>query len=258
MVQDKRQDTQRHSRDWTQGERIAKYLARAGLGSRREIERYIMAGRVQVNGQVLNSPAFKVLAQDKVHVDGHLVEGKSALRLWRYHKPTGLVTTHRDEKGRATVFSSLPIQMPRVISIGRLDLNSEGLLLLTNDGDLARALELPAIGWVRRYRVRAFGVFKPEMLKQLKNGLDLGDVQTGSVEARLDRQQGHNVWLTLSLREGKNREVRRSLAAFGLTVNRLIRISYGPFQLGQLPRGAVAEVSSKHLQAQVGHLLKES
>jgi 23S rRNA pseudouridine2605 synthase len=238
-----------------EGERIAKHLARAGICSRREAERLIAERRVTVNGRVLDSPAFRVRPGSHVVVDGRPVPEAERTRLWRYHKPAGLVTSHRDPQGRPTVFAKLPPDMPRVVSIGRLDLNSEGLLLLTNDGALARRLELPATGWLRRYRVRVFGVASEEMLAPLARGVEVEGVRYGPVQASLDRVQGGNAWLTLSLREGKNREVRRVLEHLGLKVNRLIRLSYGPFQLGQLKRGDVAEVPPRVLRDQLGQTL---
>jgi 23S rRNA pseudouridine2605 synthase len=233
-------------------ERIAKVLARAGLCSRREAERWIADGRVMVDGAVLTSPAVTVTAANHVSVDGKPLGAPDRPRLWRYHKPAGLVTTHRDEKDRATVFAALPAELPRVISVGRLDLNSEGLLLLTNDGALARRLELPATGWVRRYRVRVHGMPQPERLAALERGVTIAGLAYGPIRAALDRIQGSNAWLTLALAEGKNREIRRVLEHLGLDVTRLIRVSYGPFQLGNLPRGAVAEVPQKALTEQLG------
>ncbi|MFP4003124.1 MAG: pseudouridine synthase [Alphaproteobacteria bacterium] len=234
------------------GERIAKVMARAGLCSRREAERWIAAGRVKVNGRVLTSPAVTVAPGDAVLVDGKPLPQAESARLWRYHKPPGLVTSHRDEQGRRTVFDALPDGMPRVISVGRLDVNSEGLLLLTNDGELARKLELPATGWLRRYRVRVFGRVTQEELDALKEGVEVEGVHYGPISARLDRQQGGNAWLTMSLREGRNREVRRVLTWLGYKVNRLIRVSYGPFQLGDLKPGAVREVPPRILRDQLG------
>ena len=233
-------------------QRIAKVLARAGLCSRRDAERWIADGRVAVDGTVLTSPAVTVTEASEIRVDGKPLPERDRARLWRYHKPTGLVTTHRDERGRATVFSSLPKELPRLISIGRLDLNSEGLLLLTNDGALARRLELPATGWVRRYKARVHGEIDPGRLAALERGIKVDDVSYGPIRARLERQQGSNAWLTLSLQEGKNREVRRVLEHLGYPVTRLIRLAYGPFQLGHLPRGAVEEVPRKALDEQLG------
>jgi 23S rRNA pseudouridine2605 synthase len=234
------------------GERIAKVMARAGLCSRRDAERWIAEGRVSVNGRVLDSPALVVGESDDIRVDGKPLAGPERTRLWRYHKPAGLVTTHRDEKGRPTVFEALPKTLPRVISVGRLDLNSEGLLLLTNDGGLARRLELPATGWLRRYRVRVHGAPDPAALASLAKGITIEGIAYGPIEARLDKTQGSNAWVTVGLREGKNREVRRVFEHLGLPVTRLIRLAYGPFQLGSLPRGAVEEVPGKVLKEQLG------
>ena len=230
---------------------MAKFLARAGVCSRRDAERLIADGRVKLNGKVLDTPAVKVKARDKVQVDGRLIGEAEPTRLWRYHKPSGLVTTHRDPAGRATVFQHLPADLPRVISVGRLDLTSEGLLLLTNDGALARRLELPSNGWLRRYRARAFGRVGQAELDRLKDGITVDGVRYGPIEARLERAAA-NAWITLSLSEGKNREVRRVLEALGLKVNRLIRIAYGPFQLGTLAPGAVEEIPRKVLKEQLG------
>jgi 23S rRNA pseudouridine2605 synthase len=235
--------------------RIAKAMARAGLCSRRDAERWIEAGRVTVNGALLKSPARDVGPSDKVLVDGKPMPTAEPVRLWRYHKPRGLVTTHRDPEGRPTVFEKLPPEMPRVMSIGRLDLNTEGLLLLTNDGALARHLELPSTGWLRRYRVRAHGKVTQEALDKLKDGIEVEGVRYGPIEAKLDSAQGSNIWLTLSLREGKNREVRNVLSTLGLDVNRLIRLSFGPFQLLDLTPGAVEPVRRRVLADQLGHAL---
>ena len=235
-----------------QGERIAKVIARAGLCSRREAEGWIAAGRVVVNGAVISSPAIDVAADDRIEVDGEPLPVKERTRLFLYHKPRGLVTTSADPQGRPTIFAKLPRHLPRLISVGRLDLNSEGLLLLTNDGGLARALELPETGWLRRYRVRALGHVTQQQLDTLRGGLTVDGIHYGSIEATLDREQGANVWLTLALREGKNREVRNVLGALDLKVNRLIRVSYGPFQLGELPEGGVVEVRTRHLREQIG------
>ena len=234
------------------GERIAKRLARAGLCSRREAERWIEAGRVAVDGRVLASPALVVGADARITVDGKPLAAAEPTRLWRYHKPKGLICTARDEQGRPTVFDALPKTLPRVVSVGRLDVNSEGLLLLTNDGGLARRLELPATGWTRRYRVRVFGRPDPERLAGLARGVTVEGVQYGPIEAALERQQGANAWLSLGLREGKNREVRRVMEHLGLTVNRLIRIAFGPFQLGRLAAGSLREVPAKVLADQLG------
>jgi len=233
-------------------ERIAKVMARAGLCSRRDAERWIAEGRVTVNGEVLTTPAVTVGPDNDIRVDGRPLPEPERARLWRYHKPSGLVTTHRDERGRPTVFGALPAELPRLVSIGRLDLNSEGLLLLTNDGALARRLELPATGWVRRYRVRVHGFVDPARLTALARGVAIDGIAYGPIRAQLDRQQGSNAWVTLSLQEGKNREVRRVLEHLGYPVTRLIRLAYGPFQLGHLARGAIEEVPKKVLAEQLG------
>jgi 23S rRNA pseudouridine2605 synthase len=233
-------------------ERIARRLARAGIASRRAAEILIAAGRVAVNGRVVQGPALNVTADDVVTVDGKPVAAPEPPRLWRYHKPAGLVTTERDEKGRDTVFAHLPADLPRVVSIGRLDLSSEGLLLLTNDGALKRRLELPSTGWVRKYRVRARGAPDDAALEPLRRGITVGGERFRPMSVKIDRQQGANVWLTIGLREGRNREVRRALEAVGLAVNRLIRVSYGPFQLGDLKPGEVEEVRPKVLREQLG------
>jgi 23S rRNA pseudouridine2605 synthase len=232
-------------------ERIAKAMARAGLCSRREAERWIAEGRVSVNGRMLTTPAFEVSPKDAVVVDGKPLPVPGPIQLWRYYKPKGLVTTHKDPQGRPTVFASLPPELPRVVSVGRLDFNSEGLLLLTNDGALARHLELPATGWLRRYRVRAHGRVSQEALDALKDGVEIDGVRYGPVEAALDSVQGANAWLTIGLREGKNREVRRILAHLGVDVNRLIRVSFGPFQLLDLKPGAVEPVKRRVLAEQL-------
>jgi len=234
------------------GERIAKRLARAGLCSRRDAERWIAEGRVKVDGTVLTSPALTVTEASDIRVDGKPIPSAEPTRLWRYHKPDGLVTSHRDERGRPTVFDRLPPELPRVVSVGRLDLNSEGLLLLTNDGELSRALELPARGWLRRYRVRVHGTVDPARLAALEGGITLDGMAYGPIRAVLDREQGSNAWLTVSLHEGKNREIRRVMEHLGLGVSRLIRIAYGPFQLGELARGAIEEVPRKVLREQLG------
>lgn len=238
------------SPDPADNDRVAKVLARAGVASRREVERLIEAGRVAINGQTLTTPAVKVEPGDIVTVDGEVIGGPEPVRLFRYHKPAGLVTTHADPKGRPTVFQHLPEGLPRVISIGRLDLATEGLLLLTNDGELSRALELPSTGWVRRYRARAFGYATQDRLDRLKDGVTVEGVRYGPIEARLDKATGdrdgaRNVWITLTLAEGKNREVRRVLESIGLKVNRLLRLSYGPFSLGDLGPGEVEEVGPR-------------
>jgi 23S rRNA pseudouridine2605 synthase len=234
------------------GERIAKVLARAGLASRRDAEEMVTQGRVTVNGRVINSPALDVTANDVVAVDGKALPPRERTRLFLYHKPRGLMTTHADPEGRPTVFDNLPEGLPRLISIGRLDFNTEGLLLLTNDGGLARVLELPDTGWLRRYRVRAHGEVTQAQLDQLKSGIEVDGVKYGSIDAMLERDQGANVWLVFAIREGKNREVRNVMAHLGLEVNRLIRVSYGPFQLGELAEGEVEEVKTRVLREQLG------
>ena len=240
-----------------EGERIAKRIARAGLCSRRDAETWIRAGRVAVNGTPVLTPALVLSDDDRITVDGQPLPEVARPRLWRYHKPAGLVTTHRDPQGRPTVFQALPASLGRVVSVGRLDLTSEGLLLLTNTGTLARRLELPATAWTRRYRVRAHGAVTPERLSVLAQGLTIDGVRYGPIEATLDRVQGANSWLTVSLKEGKNREIRRVLEHLGLTVNRLIRIAFGPFQLGTLAAGEVAPIPAKVVREQLGALLPE-
>jgi 23S rRNA pseudouridine2605 synthase len=236
----------------TKGERVAKLLARAGLCSRRDAERWIAEGRVALKGEVLTSPAINVSDPKELSVDGKPLPEAERARLWRYHKPAGLITTHRDEKGRATVFSKLPPDLPRLISVGRLDLNSEGLLLLTNDGALARRLELPENGWLRRYKVRVHGEIDPAQLTALEKGVTVDGVAYGPIHAALERKQGSNAWLIVSLREGRNREIRRVMTHLGLPVTRLIRLAYGPFQLGHLERGAIEEVPQRVLREQLG------
>jgi len=238
--------------DDKQGERIAKVMARAGLASRREAEAWIAAGRVSVNGAVITSPALNVTRSDRIVVDGQPLRARERTRLFRYHKPRGLVTTNSDPEGRPTIFRALPKDLPRLISIGRLDINTEGLLLLTNDGGLARVLELPATGWLRRYRVRALGRVMQPALDRLRAGLTVEGVHYGPIEATLDREQGANVWLTVGIREGKNREVRKVLETLGLRVNRLIRVAFGPFELGELDEGAVEEAKTEELKAALG------
>jgi 23S rRNA pseudouridine2605 synthase len=234
------------------GERIAKVIARAGLASRREAEAWIAAGRVAVNGKLVASPALNVEARDRIEVDGQPLPMRERTRLFLYHKQRGLLTTHADPGGRPTIFSVLPKDLPRLISVGRLDLNTEGLLLLTNDGGLARALELPATGWLRRYRVRAHGSVAQAQLDSLRRGITIDGVRYGEIEATVDRPQGSNVWLTFAIREGKNREVKNVLGHLGLAVNRLIRVSFGPFRLGDLPEGAIEEVKTRTLRDQLG------
>lgn len=234
------------------GERIAKVMARAGLASRRQAEAWIAEGRVSVNGAVITSPALNVTAADKIVVNGSPMPRRERTRLFLYNKPRGLVTTHSDPEERPTIFTALPKTLPRLISIGRLDINTEGLLLLTNDGGLARVLELPATAWLRRYRVRANGSVTQEALDRLRDGITVEGVRYGPIEATLDRLQGANVWLTFAIREGKNREVRKVLETLGLRVNRLIRVSFGPFNLGELPEWGVKEVESKALRTELG------
>ncbi|MEM1431156.1 MAG: pseudouridine synthase [Pseudomonadota bacterium] len=234
------------------GERIAKVIARAGRASRREAERLIAEGRVTVNGRRIDSPALNVTPSDRIAVDGTDLAAPEPPRLWLYHKPAGLVTTARDEKGRRTIFDALPEELPRVMSIGRLDLTSEGLLLLTNDGEIKRRLELPQTGWLRRYRVRLKGTPSDATFAPLREGLTLDGERFQPMQVTLDRQQGANAWATVALREGRNREIRRAMEAVGLQVNRLIRVSYGPFQLGTLKSGVVEEVRPRVVKDQLG------
>ncbi len=237
----------------TETMRIAKAMARAGLCSRRDAERWIGEGRVEVNGQKITSPALDVTPRDRIVVDGEALPDAEPTRLWRFHKPRGFVTTHSDPEGRATVFDHLPVDLPRVVSIGRLDFNTEGLLLLTNDGELARHLELPSTGWLRKYRVRAHGVITQARLDTLKDGVEIDGVRYGPIEATVDGHQGGgNVWLTMGLREGKNREVKNILASLDLIVNRLIRVSFGPFQLMDLEEGKAESVKRRVLADQLG------
>jgi 23S rRNA pseudouridine2605 synthase len=235
----------------SRGDRIAKYLARAGVASRRDAEKLLTEGKIRLNNVLVTHPATFVTPGDLVTVNGRLVEEPERTRLWRYHKPDGLVTTHHDPEGRPTVFDKLRQQLPRVISVGRLDLTSEGLLLLTNDGALARTLELPATGWIRRYRVRVHGAVQPPALAALAKGVTIDGVRYAPIDAGLDARKGENAWLTVSLREGRNREIRRVMSHLGLDVTRLIRIAYGPFQLGTLPRGGIEEVPTRVLREQL-------
>lgn len=241
----------------TEGDRIAKVLSRAGISSRREAERLIEAGEVKVNGKLVTSPALNVTAKDKITVSGKPVGAPEPARLWLYYKPEGLVTSASDEKGRETVFDHLPEDMPRVMSVGRLDLNSEGLLLLTNDGELKRRLELPSTGWLRKYRVRVKGNPTDPDLEPLRKGITIEGERFQPMDVILDRHQGANAWLTVGLREGKNREIRRAMSEIGLTVNRLIRVSYGPFRLNELKPGEVEEIRARILREQLGQLLPD-
>jgi 23S rRNA pseudouridine2605 synthase len=236
------------SHDAKEGERISKHLSRAGVCSRRDAERMIAEGRVRLNGDILKSPAINVTDKDKIEIDGRPLQGAEQTRLWLYHKPRGLITTHKDEQDRPTIFQNLPQTLPRVISVGRLDMNSEGLLLLTNDGALSRHLELPSTGWARQYRVRAYGNVAPEKLARLEKGITIDGIRYGPIAASVDIQQGANVWIDMTLHEGKNREIRRVLEHLGLQVNRLIRVSYGPFDLNDLQAGEVEEVPQRILK----------
>ena len=242
-------------KDWSEGERIAKYLARAGVASRREVERMIEEGKVTVDGVKLTSPAFKVTGRELIRVGRKTIHAPDATRLWRYHKPSGLITTTQDPEGRRTVFDELPKSLPRVVTIGRLDLTTEGLLLLTNDGALARALELPKNELERTYRVRAHGTVTQEKIDELAKGITVDGVNYKPIKAVLDRETGANNWLTVTLAEGKKREVRRALESLDLKVNRLIRVQYGPFILDDLRPGAVEEVPSELMQQAIGHLM---
>ena len=233
-------------------ERVAKHIARAGLCSRREAEARILDGRVTVNGALITSPALNVTSADAITVDGKPLPRREATRLWRYHKPRGLVVTDRDEKDRETIFDSLASKLPRVLSVGRLDMDSEGLILLTNDGGLARHLELPSTGWSRKYRVRVQGHVDSAALADIADGVTIDGIRYGEVSARLDRQMASNAWLTVAIREGKNREVRRIMQYLGHHVSRLIRVSYGPFLLGDVAPGGFEEVKSRVIADQLG------
>ena len=233
-------------------ERLAKFIARAGVCSRRQAEELISQQRVSVNGEVVNTPAFNVDGGEDIRIDGEKLPKADNVRMWVYYKPTGLVTTHKDEQGRQTVFDNLPAGLPRVISVGRLDLNSEGLLLLTNSGELSRRLELPSNGWSRRYKVKVHGRLDRGNLAALEKGITVDGVVYGAIKAEIDSEQGTNVWLTVTLQEGKNREIRKVMKFLGLDVARLIRVSYGPFQLGSLKKGEVREIPQKVLREQLG------
>jgi len=236
-------------------ERIAKRIARAGICSRRDAEARILDGRVAVNGEIIKSPALNVSLSDVVSVDNKQLPEREPARLWRYYKPRGLVVSARDEKNRETIFDKLPRNLPRVMTVGRLDLGSEGLLLLTNDGDLARHLELPSTGWSRKYRVRVQGNINEEQLASLAKGVTIDGITYGRVIAKFDRQMASNAWLTMAIREGKNREIRRIMEHLGHQVSRLIRVSYGPFQLGDLGDGEVKEIRPRIVADQLGLVL---
>lgn len=242
-----------------EGERIAKRLARAGVCSRRDAEKLITAGRVAVDGKVLDSPACNVTDNQKITLDGKPITEAEDTRVWRYHKPSGTITTARDPQGRPTVFEKLPPTMPRVISVGRLDFNTEGLLLLTNDGELARHLELPQNAWLRQYRVRVYGTVDPEVIKSVANGVTISGIKYEPIKIEIDKDQsdGSNVWLSVSIREGKNREVRKIMDHLGMQVTRLIRVSFGPFPLGKLPRGGIEEVPRRVLRDSLGKFFKD-
>jgi 23S rRNA pseudouridine2605 synthase len=240
----------------TKGERIAKVMARAGLCSRREAESWIGEGRVQVNGKILETPAYVVTEDDKIMVDGKPLAGKEKTRLFMYHKPAGLITTNKDEQGRETIFEKFPPDLPRVVTVGRLDINTEGLLLLTNDGELSRYLELPATGLKRTYRARAHGHVSQNKLDKLKNGIRFNGITYKGIDAALEKQQGDNAWINITLTEGKNREVRNVMEAVGLKVNRLIRVSYGPFHLGNLPKKSILEVKQHMMKDQLKGFFK--
>ncbi len=236
-------------------ERIAKFIARSGVCSRRQAEELILQKRVTVNGEVVESPAFNVEGNEKILLDGEKLPAIENTRMWVYYKPTGLVTTHKDEQGRPTVFENLPEGLPRVISVGRLDLNSEGLLLLTNSGELSRRLELPSNSWSRRYKVKVHGRINRDKLAELEQGITIDGILYGSIKVEVESEQGTNAWLSVTLQEGKNREIRKVMKFIGLDVARLIRLSYGPFQLGSLKKGEVREVPQKVLKEQLGNKL---
>lgn len=239
------------------GERIAKVMARAGVCSRRDAEKMIAAGRVSVNGTVLDTPAFRVTGSDQIDVDGAPIQEAEETRFFLYHKPVGVLTTNRDEHGRETVFDDLPEGLPRLLTVGRLDLNTEGLLLLTNDGELSRYLELPATGWKRTYRVRVFGDVNEDELLSLKDGIQYEGVNYGSIDAELEKQTGRNAWIRMTLTEGKNREIRNVTRALGLQVNRLIRISYGPFHLRNMATSEVIEIPEDQLKRNISGFFKK-
>ena len=232
--------------------RIAKFMARSGVCSRREAEELIKQQRVSINGEIIANPAVNVEGNEKILLDGEKLPAVEDTRLWLYHKPAGLVTTHKDEKNRPTVFDNLPKSLPRVISVGRLDLNSEGLLLLTNNGELSRKLELPQNGWSRRYKVRVFGNVTPDMFDKLKKGVTVDGIEYGAIKAEIESKQGANSWLSVTLCEGKNREIRKVMKHLGLEVSGIVRLSYGPFQLGNLKKGELREVPQKVLREQLG------
>ena len=240
------------------GERIAKMLARAGIGSRRAVERMIEAGLVLRHGKPITTPATLITSVEGIMVDGQPVKEIEPPKLWRYHKPAGLITSYHDPEGRRTVFQVLPPEMPRVVAVGRLDYSTEGLLLLTNDGGLARFLELPATGWLRRYRVLAFGHASLKFVETVKNGVTIDGVNYGPIEIEVEKEQGDNIWFKVGIREGKNREIRKVFEHFNMTVNRLIRVSYGPFQLARLPRGGVEPVSPRNLESVLENYLRDS
>ena len=243
--------------DVVQSERIAKRMARAGLCSRRDAESWIRAGRVMVNDTLLETPAYIVGPEDKIIVDNKPLPNPEATRLWRYYKPRGLVVSHRDEQNRESIFDRIENRLPRVMSVGRLDLDSEGMILLTNDGGLARHLELPNTGWIRKYRVRIYGRVDEKQLEKLKDGITIDGIHYGSLLARLDKQLTSNAWLTIAIKEGKNREIRRVMEYLGYSVSRLIRTSYGPFQLGNMEEDDLKEVKQVVLREQLGQAVKK-
>ena len=237
-------------------ERIAKKLSRAGVCSRREAERWIAEGRIKVNNVILSTPATNVSEKDKILVDNIPLPKPSLSKIWRFHKPKGCLVTENDPKGRKTIFQILPKSLPRVISVGRLDYDSEGLLLLTNDGAISRKLELPSTGWLRKYKVRVHGIVDKSALLKIKDGIKLDNFKTGPIEASLEIQKGTNAWILIGIREGKNREIRRIMDHLGYPVNRLIRLSYGPFQLGNLKSGEVLEINKNVIKNQLGLMHK--